>query len=61
MEIDYDTLFCFVDDFCMAFEPWYQRQMLSDGSKKRNRSGYLSLSEMLTDSSSLSSIRYGVL
>jgi len=48
MEIDYDTLFCFVDDFCMAFEPWYQRQMLSDGSKKRTRSGYLNLSEILT-------------
>ena len=48
MSIDYDTLFCFVDDFCMGFEPWYRLQLLSDGSKKRNRSGHLSLSEVLT-------------
>jgi hypothetical protein len=48
MDIDYDILFCFVDDFCRGFEPWYRRQLLRDGSKKRNRSGHLSLSEILT-------------
>jgi hypothetical protein len=48
MDIDYDTLFCCVDDFCMGFEPWYQRQLISDGSKKRKRSGNLSLSEIIT-------------
>lgn len=48
MEIDYDRLFCFVDDFCKGFEPWYQRQLLSDGSKRRIRPGKLSLSEILT-------------
>ena len=48
MEIDYDTLFCFVDDFCKGFEPWYRRQLISEGSRKRNRSGHLSLSEVLT-------------
>jgi Transposase DDE domain len=48
MDIDYDILFCFVDDFCRGFEPWYLRQLLRDGSKKRNRSGHLSLSEILT-------------
>lgn len=48
MRIDYDTLFCFVDDFCKGFEPWYKRQLLNDGSKKRMRSGNLSLSEILT-------------
>lgn len=48
MDIDYDTLFCFVDDFCLGFEPWYRRQLISDGSRKRNRSGHLKLSEIMT-------------
>jgi hypothetical protein len=48
MEIDYDRLFCFVDDFCKGFEPWYKGQLLKDGLKKRNRSGHLSLSEVIT-------------
>lgn len=48
MEIDYDTLFCFVDDFCRGFEPWYKRQLISDGRTKRNRSGHLDLAEILT-------------
>ena len=48
MNIDYDTLFCFIDDFCKGFEPWYRRQLIRDGSKKRNRSGQLSLSEIMT-------------
>ena len=48
MEIDYDTLFCSVDDFCKGFEPWYRRQLIGDGLKRRNRSGNLTLSENLT-------------
>jgi hypothetical protein len=48
VEVDYDTLFCFVDDFCKGFEPWYKKQLLSDGSRKRIRSGNLTLSEILT-------------
>lgn len=48
MEIDYDTLFYFVDNFCKGFEPWYKKQLLSDGSRKRCRVGHLSLSEILT-------------
>jgi hypothetical protein len=49
MNIDYDTLFCFVDDFCKGFEPWYQKQLIADGSpKRRNRRGHLQLSEVLT-------------
>jgi hypothetical protein len=48
MVIDYDTLFYFVDNFCVAFEPWYCRQLINEGSRKRNRSGHLSLSEILT-------------
>lgn len=48
MEIDYDRLFCFVDDFCLGFEPWYQGQLLKEKSKKRKRLGHLSLSEIIT-------------
>ena len=46
--IDYDTLFTFVDDFCQGFEPWYQRQMLSDDKPRRLRSGQMRLSEVVT-------------
>jgi hypothetical protein len=31
MFIDYDTLFCFVDDLCKSFEPWYQKKLIADG------------------------------
>jgi hypothetical protein len=48
MEIDYDTLFCLVDDFCKGFEPWYKKQLLTDGKAKRNRDGHLTLAETLT-------------
>jgi len=48
MEVVYDTLFCFVDDFCEGFEPWYKRQLISDGRIQRNRASHLSLSEILT-------------
>jgi hypothetical protein len=37
MNIDYDSLFCFVDDFCKGFEPWYKKSLLTCGAKKRNR------------------------
>jgi hypothetical protein len=48
MKIDYDILFCLVDDFCKGFEPWYKRQLISDGTAKRNHSCHLSLAETLT-------------
>ena len=48
MNIDFDTLFCFVDDFLKGFEPWYKKQLISSGSIKRNRSCRLSLSEIVT-------------
>lgn len=48
MKTDYDTLFCLVDDFCKGFEPWYKKQLISDGTAKRNRSCHLSLAETLT-------------
>jgi hypothetical protein len=48
MEIDYDSLFYFVDNFCKGFEPWYKKQLIANGGRKRNRDGYLSLAEIIT-------------
>jgi len=48
MNIDYDTLYCQINDFCKGFEPWYRKQLLSDGTIRRNRPCRLSLSEMVT-------------
>lgn len=48
MHIDYDTLFCHVDDFCLGFESWYRKKLLTAGTVKRNRSSHLKLSEVLT-------------
>jgi len=48
MKIDYDTLFCFVDDFCKGFEPWYKKQLISREIVRRNRRCRLCLSEILT-------------
>lgn len=41
-------LFCEIDDFCQEFESNQHQQRLSNGSKKRNRLGKMSLSEMMT-------------
>ena len=48
--IDYDVLFCFVDDFCKAFSDWWQKTLLqaSPGKVTRNRSTHLHLSEIIT-------------
>lgn len=48
MNIDYDTLYVFVDDFCKGFEPWYKKQLISDNVIKRNRASGLNLSETIT-------------
>lgn len=48
MVIDYDRLFCHVDDFCLGFESWYRKKLLTDGTIKRNRLSHLKLSEVLT-------------
>ena len=48
MNIDYDSLFCCVDDFCKIFEPWYKKSLLTSGTKKRNRECKMSLSEIIT-------------
>lgn len=46
--IDYDELFCYIDDFCKGFEPWYEKQLLAERFKRRRRQRKMSLSEMVT-------------
>jgi hypothetical protein len=41
-------LFVDVDDFCQIFLPIWYKRLLGDGSKKRLRSGKLSMSEIMT-------------
>jgi hypothetical protein len=41
-------LFCHVDDFCRSFQPRWQQQCLTTGSKRRNRASSLALSEIMT-------------
>ncbi len=39
-------IFCSIDDFCLDFVPKLEKRLL--GSKKRNKPGKLSLSEVMT-------------
>lgn len=41
-------LFVSVDDFCQVFLPFWERKLMEDGSKKRQRAGQLSVSEIMT-------------
>jgi DDE family transposase len=41
-------LFVSVDDFCQFFLPFWERTLLEAGSKKRQRAGQLSVSEIMT-------------
>jgi hypothetical protein len=41
-------LFVSVDDFCQIFLPVWEQKLMSDGSKRRRRTGQLSLSEIMT-------------
>ncbi len=41
-------LFVSVDDFCQIFMPVWEKKLIADGSKKRCRTGQLSISEMMT-------------
>jgi len=41
-------LFVSVDDFCQGFLPFWERKLLEDGSRKRQRAGRLSVSEIMT-------------
>ena len=39
-------LFVSVDDFCQVFLPFWERKLIEDGSRKRQRPGQLSVSEI---------------
>lgn len=43
-----EELYCSVDDFMKLFLPVYKKRLLADGQKRRNRSGQMSLSEMIS-------------
>lgn len=43
-----EELFCHIDDWCKEFEPQWQKTQLTKGTKKRQRSRALCLSEMMT-------------
>ncbi len=43
-----DSLFCEVDDFCLVFEPEWQKKLLNYGGIKRCRAKSLCLSEIMT-------------
>ena len=43
-----EELFCHIDDFCQSFEPEWEKQLLTQGTKSRKRSRSLSLSETMT-------------
>lgn len=41
-------LFCDVDDFCKVFIPQWEKQLLEDGTQKRQRAGRMTTSEIMT-------------
>ena len=46
--MDFTELFVPIDDFCKMFEPNFQKQLLEDGTRKRQRQTGLDLSEIMT-------------
>lgn len=46
--MDWEELFCDVDDFCLVAEPLLQQRLLADGRRRRNRKGRLTASEIIT-------------
>ena len=40
-------MFCDVDDFCQAFQPYWEQKQLTTGIKQRQRPGQLCLSEIM--------------
>jgi len=48
MSIDYETIFCHVDDFCKGFLPWWHAQLVDSGERQRDRETSMALSEMIT-------------
>jgi transposase len=46
--IDFEAVYCDVDDFCQVFLPAWHHQLLTSGERRRQRAGRLTLSEILT-------------
>ena len=46
--MDILSLFCEIDDFCLLFEPCWQRRLVANGTRQRQRTSTLALSEVMT-------------
>ena len=46
--MDILPVFCDIDDFCLLFEPMWQRQQLAATPHQRHRASSLALSEVMT-------------
>jgi len=46
--MDWESLFCDVDDYCRVVEPLLRQRLLTTGQRHRNRSGRLTSSEVMT-------------
>ncbi|HEV7892151.1 MAG TPA: IS982 family transposase, partial [Pyrinomonadaceae bacterium] len=46
--MDILPIFCDIDDFCQFFEALWKKRLLSEGERRRDRAGYLCLSEVMT-------------
>lgn len=46
--MDIVTIFCEIDDFCLAFEPVFKEKLLSHKVRRRHRASKMRLSEVLT-------------
>jgi hypothetical protein len=46
--MDWEALFCDVDDFCRVAEPLFWQRMLTAGQRRRRRAGHLTASEVMT-------------
>ncbi len=46
--MDILTVFCEIDDFCNEFEPKFNRMLVDDGKRQRNKPGAMCLSEVMT-------------
>jgi hypothetical protein len=46
--MEWESLFCDVDDYCRKVEPFVQQCLLTNGQRRRNRAGKLTSSEVMT-------------
>ena len=46
--MDIVTVFCEIDDFCLAFEPIFRQKLIADKVRQRNRLMKMQLSEVMT-------------